>query len=205
MVGEQVKKVKCKLWGKCRAGSVNTANFRIVAGVAAPCEGISEVAGEVVDIVKRVLHKNEGEFGTFSDLKAKFLTMRDNIPKPFIFSPHHIPSNSFMDNLKKRFPNNPEIQKYNRDDGFAIQLEAIYRESRGGLSRHSRTDTYFTTKPQSYLDDDPNSILKREVNDLIKIFKQDDVYNYKIKAELQKLVNETATKYPSIFTKYTIN
>ena len=61
LVGEQVKKVKCKLWGKCRAGGslalVADANFRADANLAAGCI-VDDVAGEAFELLVKKFNKS---------------------------------------------------------------------------------------------------------------------------------------------------
>ncbi|WP_405229569.1 hypothetical protein [Capnocytophaga stomatis] len=129
----------------------------------------------------------EGEVGSFSNLKDSG-SVGDNI------TPHHIPSDAYM--TKNKIPG------YTRDGGISINMEHPH-PGMGG--RHRQTATYDNnmTKAEQelYWNLSPREALAYDIKDVIKIYKEQGLYNDKIRDGLLEVIKQNKIKYPNLFQK----
>ena len=137
------------------------------------------------DIDSFKLLDTEGNVGSFDEL-VKAGTMGDNI------TPHHMPSAKYLEI-------NTDI-KYK--DGVAMNME---QPSPGKGGRHRKTSTYnnnmTNAEQQSYWNLSPREALAHDINDAIKIYKEQGLYNDKIREGLLEVIIRNKEKYPDLFKK----
>ncbi len=137
------------------------------------------------DIDSFKLLDTEGNVGSFDEL-VKAGTMGDNI------TPHHMPSAKYLEI-------NTDI-KYK--DGVAMNME---QPSPGKGGRHRKTSTYNNNmtkaEQQSYWNLSPREALAHDINDAIKIYKEQGLYNDKIREGLLEVIIRNKEKYPDLFKK----
>ncbi|WP_444311285.1 RHS repeat-associated core domain-containing protein [Megamonas funiformis] len=133
--------------------------------------------GDKNPIEKKKLLPKEGEVGTYKDL-IKNGEKGDNV------TPHHMPAADYM-----------KSKGVSKNDGVAMNVEAPY-PGEGG--RHRQTRSY---GKKSDLNETPREALARDINDMRKIYKNDELYTPEIRKSLKEVIKLNKELYPDLFEK----
>ena len=133
--------------------------------------------GDKNPIEKKKLLPKEGEVGTYKDL-IKNGEKGDNV------TPHHMPAADYM-----------KSKGVSKNDGVAMNVEAPY-PGEGG--RHRQTRSY---GKKSDLNETPREALARDINDMRKIYKNDELYTPEIRKSLKEVIRLNKELYPDLFEK----
>ena len=138
---------------------------------------------------------DELDFVTYS---KGSLILYDNL------TPHHIPSQKFMKNLKNSsfYNNNPlfkaAVDNYNPTNAFCIMME----ETTKGVnaSRHGKTLTYLGgSKNPNYLGMSPLEALSLDIENLRDIYRSESLYTTEVANKITTFEILIKKQYPDIF------
>ena len=136
------------------------------------------IEGGINNVLKKPsLLEGEGLVGTYQSLKNAG-RIGDNL------TPHHIPSDGFMQN---------KVSGYTRNQGISINME---QPRIGG--RHRSTSSYGRSPDLSLTARDA---LAREVWDARRVFKADNLYTPEIRRSLLNIIEQNKTAWGSVFEK----
>lgn len=128
------------------------------------------------------LLSGEGAVGTYSEL-LKTGCRGDNL------TPHHIPSNAFME---------AKVPAYTRNKGIAMMMEHL---SPGMGGRHRETLSYGQSPNLNIL---PRQALAREVWDVRSIYRCQGLYTPEIKRGLQQVIQQNKLAWQGVFDKWRV-
>ena len=136
----------------------------------------------------KILLKSETKVGTYKEL-IDAGKVGDNI------TPHHIPSNEYMQRYMKERGIN-----YSTNDGICINME---QPSPGMGGRHRQTKTYnnnmTNAEKEAYYKLTPQEALEKDINDIRQIYKDEGLYNKDVENSLQEAIKQNKSKYPDLY------